>query len=75
VWQACKLDMASPKTVGLLSSLSNTCATMAGVVGVPLAAAVVDATDEWSNVFALLAFVFALGAAVFVTTGSAKRVL
>ena len=75
-YEASKLDMASPQRVGLLSSLSNTFASVAGVVGVPLASAVVNVYDgEWSYVFLLIAVTFVVGWATFVCVGSAKRVL
>jgi len=60
------LDIA-PRHAGLVFATGNTCSTLAGIVGVPLIGAVLDASHQsWPLVFALLASVYVLGAGYWI---------
>ena len=54
----------TPKHAGLVFATGNTCATLAGILGVPLFGVLLDLTDQsWSFVFASISIVYVLGAA------------
>ena len=73
-WYANKLDVAGPRTAGRLQCVSNTFATLAGAVGVPLTARVLAATGgNYNAVFVAQAGVYASAAAVFWWLGKADR--
>jgi len=62
------LDIA-PKHAGLVFATGNTCATLAGIVGVPLFGVILDATDQsWPLVFASIAAVYIAGAYYYINT-------
>ena len=59
------LDVA-PKHAGLVFATGNTCATIAGLVAVPVSGLILERTNQnWSLVFGVIAAVFVLGAAVW----------
>ena len=59
------LDVA-PKHAGLVFATGNTCATIAGLVAVPVSGLILERTNQnWSVVFGVIAAVFVLGAAVW----------
>jgi MFS transporter, ACS family, solute carrier family 17 (sodium-dependent inorganic phosphate cotransporter), other len=57
------LDVA-PRHAGLVFATGNTCATIAGVIAVPLSGFVLEATGQsWSTVFGIIAVLYVVGAA------------
>jgi ACS family sodium-dependent inorganic phosphate cotransporter len=59
------LDVA-PKHAGLVFATGNTCATIAGLIAVPVSGLILERTNQnWSVVFGVIAAVFVLGAAVW----------
>ena len=71
-YEAAKLDITrSANDASRLQSLSNTLATFAGIVGVPLVAKLrgPGLVDGWAPVFASLGVCFFLAAAVFHVRG------
>ncbi len=58
----------------MLSGVSNTLAALAGVVGVPLTASIVDAYGV-QGVFLALAAVYFLACGVYLRFGTAARIL
>lgn len=58
------LDVA-PKNAGVIFAAGNTCATLAGLLAVPLTGFVLQATDSWSLVFSITAAHYVVGAALF----------
>ena len=60
------LDVA-PKHAGLVFATGNTCATVAGIIAVPVSGLILETTNQnWSIVFGVIALVFIAGAAVWV---------
>ena len=55
------LDIA-PRHAGMVFATGNTAATLAGALAVPVSGAILDASDSWSLVFAVIAFVYVFGA-------------
>jgi ACS family sodium-dependent inorganic phosphate cotransporter len=55
------LDIA-PQHAGMVFATGNTAATLAGALAVPVSGAILDASDSWSLVFAVIAFVYVSGA-------------
>ncbi|ABO98456.1 MFS family transporter: phosphate/sugar [Ostreococcus lucimarinus CCE9901] len=55
------LDIA-PRHAGMVFATGNTAATLAGALAVPVSGAILDASDSWSLVFAVIAFVYVSGA-------------
>ena len=51
------LDIA-PRHAGMVFATGNTAATLAGALAVPVSGAILDASDSWSLVFAVIAFVY-----------------
>lgn len=69
-YEAAKLDLSKSATAASrLQSLSNTLATMAGIVGVPLVSFLKGDNDEWAPVFLGLGLSFFTAAVVFWTHG------
>lgn len=58
------LDVA-PKNAGVVFATGNTCATLAGLLAVPLTGVVLEATDSWPLVFGITAAHYVVGAALF----------
>jgi ACS family sodium-dependent inorganic phosphate cotransporter len=60
------LDVA-PRHAGLVFATGNTCATVAGLLAVPASGLILELTNQnWSVVFGVIAFVFIVGAGVWV---------
>ena len=59
------LDVA-PRHAGLVFATGNTCATIAGIIAVPLSGWVLEATGQsWSAVFGVIAVLYVVGAALW----------
>ena len=58
------LDIA-PKHAGAIFAAGNTCATLAGLLAVPLTGVVLEATGSWSLVFGITAAHYCVGAALY----------
>jgi ACS family sodium-dependent inorganic phosphate cotransporter len=58
----------------VLVGVSNTLATVPGVAGVAITGWLVDRTGTYSATFTLTAAVAILGALIYITFGSAKRI-
>ena len=58
------LDIA-PKHAGANFAAGNTCATLAGLLAVPLTGVVLEATGSWSLVFGITAAHYCVGAALY----------
>jgi ACS family sodium-dependent inorganic phosphate cotransporter len=67
------LDIA-PRHCAVLVGVSNTLATIPGVAGVAITGWLVDRTGTYSATFTLTAAVAIVGALVYITFGSAKRI-
>jgi MFS transporter, ACS family, solute carrier family 17 (sodium-dependent inorganic phosphate cotransporter), other len=68
------LDVA-PRYAGVLMGLSNTFATLPGIIGVAATGFIVQATGSFAAAFFLAAVVYAVGLACYVTLGSGDRKL
>ena len=68
------LDIA-PRYAGILMGLSNTFATLPGIVGVAATGFIVKSTGSFGAAFYLAAAVYAVGLACYVTLGSGERKL
>lgn len=69
-YEAAKLDLSrTASAASRLQSLSNTLATLAGVVGVPLVAMLKGNGADWENVFIGLSCAFFFAALIFHTLG------
>mmetsp|Transcript_62416 Transcript_62416/g.197777 ORF Transcript_62416/g.197777 Transcript_62416/m.197777 type:complete len:405 (+) Transcript_62416:414-1628(+) len=66
------LDVA-PRLGAPLLGLTNTVATLPGMVAVPLSGAILAKTGSWKAVFGLASFVYATGGAVYLKFGSGER--
>jgi len=64
-YEAAKLDVIHPSQTGKVHSLSNTFATLAGLIGIPMVAYVNEATKSWGATFALVGLFFFSAAAGF----------
>jgi len=62
-----------PEYAGVLMGISNTFATIPGIVGVAVAGFIVQATNSFSAVFVLIAVVYAIGLCGYVTWASGDR--
>jgi len=58
------LDIA-PRHAGVVFAVGNTCATLAGLLAVPLTGVLLDLTGSWSLVFGIAAAHYLVGAVVF----------
>jgi hypothetical protein len=75
-FEANKLDLCGPQTAGLFQAASNTVASGASIVSIPLAVLVKErAAGGWEAVLVMIALVFASGAAVYVTFAQTHRAL
>jgi ACS family sodium-dependent inorganic phosphate cotransporter len=73
-WGVNHLDVA-PRYAGILMGISNTFATLPGIVGVALTGFIVQATGSFADVFYLAAAVYLIGLASFDVWGSGERKL
>jgi MFS transporter, ACS family, solute carrier family 17 (sodium-dependent inorganic phosphate cotransporter), other len=64
-----------PTHAGVLMGISNTIATLPGIVGVAATGFILRATDSFSAVFYLIAAVYAVGLIGYATLGSGERKL
>jgi MFS transporter, ACS family, solute carrier family 17 (sodium-dependent inorganic phosphate cotransporter), other len=62
-----------PEYAGVLMGISNSIATIPGIVGVAIAGFIVQATSSFSAVFILIAAVYAIGLAGYVRWASGDR--
>jgi hypothetical protein len=62
-----------PEYAGVLMGISNSIATIPGIVGVAIAGFIVQATNSFSAVFFLIAAVYAIGLAGYVAWASGDR--
>ncbi len=62
-----------PSYAGLLMGLSNTIATLPGIVGVAIAGLIVQVTHSFAGVFYMIAAVYTAGLAGYLTWGSGER--
>jgi ACS family sodium-dependent inorganic phosphate cotransporter len=62
-----------PSYAGVLMGISNTIATVPGIVGVAIAGFIVQATNSFSAVFFLIAAVYAVGLAGYVAWASGEQ--
>lgn len=75
-FESAYLDLASPKSTGIFKAVSNTLASCAGFVAVPLSTTVLELLDgSWRWMFASLSILHVLHMVVFCSSFSAKRVL
>ena len=65
----------SPPNAGLLCGLSNTFATLPGIYGNFVSAALLESTCSWAAVFSMAILHWALGLAVYLRFASAERIL
>jgi len=63
----------SPAHAGVLMGISNTIATIPGIIGVAVAGFIVEATNSFSAVFLLIVVVYAVGLVGYVTWASGER--
>lgn len=66
------LDVA-PRYAGILMGLSNTFATLPGIIGVAATGFVLQATGSFAAIFYLIALVYAAGLVAYVTLASGDR--
>lgn len=71
-WGVNHLDVA-PRYAGILMGISNTFATLPGIIGVALTGFVVQATGSYSGVFYLAALVYLIGLIAYLVWGSGER--
>ncbi len=58
------LDIA-PRNAGIVFGAANTCATIAGLIAVPVSGMILDATDSWALVFGIIAAHYIVGAVIW----------
>ena len=73
-WGVNHLDVA-PRYAGILMGISNTFATLPGIIGVALTGFIVQATGSYSGVFYLAAAVYLVGLVAYDVWGSGERKL
>ncbi|HVB82204.1 MAG TPA: ACS family MFS transporter [Candidatus Binataceae bacterium] len=73
-WGVNHLDVA-PRYAGILMGISNTFATLPGIVGVAATGFIVQATGSYSGAFYLAAAVYLVGLVAFDVWGSGERKL
>lgn len=73
-WGVNHLDVA-PRYAGILMGISNTFATVPGIIGVAATGFIVQATGSYSGAFYLAAAVYLVGLAAFDVWGSGERKL
>lgn len=75
-WSANTLDLVSSEHAGLFMAVSNTVATLAGVIGVPLVAHILSHPEYggWNRVFCMIAAVQFIAAALYLLGARATKV-
>jgi ACS family sodium-dependent inorganic phosphate cotransporter len=73
-WAPNHLDIA-PRYADVLIGISNTFGTLPGVIGVAVAGWLVEVTGGYAAIFALVAVMNALGAAVWIAFASGERII
>lgn len=63
----------APRYAGILMGLSNTAATVPGIIGVAATGFILEATNSFSAVFYLTTIVYAIGALCYVAMASGER--
>lgn len=64
-----------PDVAGTLLGISNTFASIPGLIGVWITGVVLDLTDQhWSGVFALAALFYTIGLVIYTTMATAERI-
>jgi MFS transporter, ACS family, solute carrier family 17 (sodium-dependent inorganic phosphate cotransporter), other len=63
----------APRYAGILMGLSNTAATVPGIIGVAATGFILEATNSFSAVFYLTAIIYAVGALCYFAIGSGDR--
>ena len=63
----------STRLAGVLMAITNTVATVPGMVGVWVSGALVESTGSWNSVFYLAATMYVLGTAVYFRYGSVQK--
>ena len=66
------LDIA-PRGAGIIMGLSNTAATIPGIIGVYISGLILAATDSWALVFQTAAAVYLFGLLFYAIFGSSKK--
>ena len=66
------LDIA-PRSAGTLMGMTNTVATMPGIIGVYVSGMILDATGSWTMVFHIAAGIALFGLAFYLSFASGKR--
>eukprot|EP00472_Partenskyella_glossopodia_P007060 CAMPEP_0197520436 /NCGR_PEP_ID=MMETSP1318-20131121/5784_1 /TAXON_ID=552666 /ORGANISM="Partenskyella glossopodia, Strain RCC365" /LENGTH=365 /DNA_ID=CAMNT_0043072001 /DNA_START=70 /DNA_END=1164 /DNA_ORIENTATION=- len=64
-WEAAKLNALEPSQAGSLQGVSNTISNFSGVIGVPLASYIKNATNSWHAVWVMCAAIWAMAAVVY----------
>ena len=67
------MDIA-PRSAGTLMGITNTAATIPGIIGVYVAGMILDATGSWALVFDIAAGIALFGLAFYLVFASGKRV-
>lgn len=65
----------SPRHAGIIFGISNTAATLPGIIGVALTGFMVDKTGSFASAFYLTAGILVFGWLVFLAFGTGKRIL
>ncbi len=73
-WAPNHMDIA-PRYADILMGISNTFATLPGIIGVAVAGWLVDLTGGYTAIFALVAVINLLGTAVWITFASGDRII
>ena len=66
------MDIA-PRSAGTLMGITNTAATIPGIIGVYVSGLILDATGSWALVFQVTAGVTLFGLLFYLVFGSAKQ--
>lgn len=74
-YEANKLEVASPERCGMLQALINTVAAFAGMVAVPVAAWIVDATGTWASALQVVAVLYCCTAAHYYRYSTCDEVI
>ena len=72
---ACNHLDISPRHAGVIFGISNTAATIPGIVGVALTGYLVDQTGNYASAFYLTAGVYLFGLLAYLLFGSGRRIL
>jgi len=64
----------APTYAGVLLGISNTFASLPGIIGVALTGSILEATGSWNTVFGLAVFFYMVGCTVFNVLSTGRRV-